>query len=337
MLRKSELSLHMMPRNRGMAPRWDAWSDKYDPWSHLRRMAKLVGTGFYIPPNWYNHFRMFPPIQHSFKEEKTLNPQTVEELTQEQFNTISDERKMVREELAKKSRTLASSGMRYYNIFWVEKPLDDAERQYYVLRKSNGLSHEEAIKKVLADFYEKQALRRRAHMIQSEEAQMTGKFLTMREAMSVVQLLGDAQRLGLAPHQFSEIASRTKARSSGSSNSSSVSSSFEDQHFDSAANSTMDTRVEKELVTESSTSSSISADSLHDLLSGSGSEDATTKKTTNVQSTQPRSKIVDRIVVSDSSSDSIDGLKNLATSSTGKTDWLDEAEGHSPKYNTGAE
>lgn len=320
MLRKTQLQLHMMPRNQGVGPKYDTWSDKYDPWQHLRRMAKLVGTGMYIPPNWYSHFRMFPPITHAFKEEKTLNPYTVEEVTQEQFNTLSEDRRFVREELAKRSRTLASTGMRYFNIFWAEKPLDDAERQYYVLRKANGLSHEEALKKVLTEFYEKQALRRRSHMIQSEEAQMTGKFLTMREAMSIVQLLGDAQRLGLAPHQFSEIAQRTHERAS------------------STENATTDTRVEKEMIT-------ISAESFHALMSGSSDDGSSgssstgagsTSKATDVQSTQPKTKVVDKIVVSDSASDSTESLKNLATSSTGTTSWLDEAQAHTPKYNTGA-
>lgn len=329
MLKRTNLHRHLEIRNKGVAPKYDTWSDKYDPWLHLRRMGKLVGTGFYIPPNWYNHFRMFPPITHSFKEEKTLNPYTVEEVTQEQFNTLTEDRKAVRDELARRSRSLAATGMRYFNIFWVEKPLDDAERQYYVLRKSSGLSHEAALKKVLGEFYESQALRRRSHMIQSEEAQMTGKFLTMREAMSVVQLLGDAQRLGLAPHQFSEIAQRTSAGASASSS----------NNGDGSETATMEARVVKETVTQN-----ITAESLNELLSGDtttaaaekgGAATATT--TTDVTSTgvTSRTKIIDKIVVSDSVNDSSEGLKNLATSSTGTASWLDQAEGHSPKYNTG--
>lgn len=327
MLRRTPLQLHLEIRNKGVAPKYDTWSDKYDPWLHLRRMGKLVGTGFYIPPNWYNHFRMFPPITHSFKEEKTLNPYTVEEVTQEQFNTLSDDRKAVREELARRSRSLAATGMRYFNIFWVEKPLDDAERQYYVLRKSSGLSHEAALKKVLGEFYESQALRRRSHMIQSEEAQMTGKFLTMREAMSVVQLLGDAQRLGLAPHQFSEIAQRTSAGASSSGSGGNANVSGGSSGVGVGSTSTMEARIEKETVTHN-----ITAESLNELLSGTsgGATDVTTA------SQQTKTNVIDKIVVSDSVNDSTEGLKNLATSSTGTSSWLDQADGHSPKYNTGA-
>lgn len=309
MFRSTVTVRHLMPRNAGVAPKFDTWSDKYDAWRHMRRMGKLVGTGFYIAPNWYHHFRMFPPHTHHFKEEKTMNPHAVEEPTQEQFDSVTADRRALRDELARRSRTLASAGMRYFNIFWVKKPLDDAERRYHSLRRSTGLGHDDALKQVLAEFYQKQALRRRSHMIQAEEAQMTGKFLTMREAMSVVQLLSDAQKLSLAPHQFAEIAQSTRARAaSGETATASVQA-----QQDAAA------RRKKG-------AGNLSPEQLHAMLAGSDDAGAA-----GAESEEGKAGSGSGVVVEDAESDSAVSLKNLATGSTGDAGWLDSAEGaHAP-------
>jgi hypothetical protein len=201
----------MMPRNLGVAPKYDTWSDKYDAWSHLRRMSKLVGTGFYIPPAWYQHFRMFPPSTHTFKEEVTLNPHNRDHATQDAATVTSEARARIREELSRQSRTLAASGKRYFNIFWLQKPLDEAERKYYYLRRE-GMHHDEAIRSVLREFFQKQSVRQRVNAIHAESVKQTGKFLTMREAMSLLQVLSDAQRMRLAPHQFVEIGESASER-----------------------------------------------------------------------------------------------------------------------------
>ena len=213
MLVRSAPRCYKIPRNMGVAPRFDTWNEKYEAWGHLRRMAKLVGTGFYIPPEWYTHFRMFPPIQHNFTEEKTQNPFNQPEPTQQQF--IPDaERQQLRQELAMKSRSLASEGMRYFNLFWVQKPIDQAERRYYRYRK-DGLTHQEAIKKVLQDFRDEQTVKKRAQLIQAEEAKLGGKFITMREAATVLKVLAQLQAHPMAPHEYAELASGLRKESTG--------------------------------------------------------------------------------------------------------------------------
>lgn len=319
MMRTTFISRHMMSRNAGVAPKFDTWSDKYDAWRYMRRMSKLVGTGFYIAPNWYHHFRMFPPQSHSFKQEHTENPYAVEEPTQEQFDSVDSDRRALRDELARRSRSLASAGMRYFNIFWVKKPLDDAERRYFALRRGNaGLGHDDAMKQVLSEFYQKQALRRRSHMIQAEEAQMTGKFLTMREAMSVVQLLGDAQKMSLAPHQFAELAQSARSRTSNGETTVGASRTVAQQSDANKRGETM------------------SAEALHAMLSGSGDASAQ-------DSAAGRTTMSTTVVVEDAESDSVSSLKNISTGSTGSVDWFDDAaEGkssspHSPKVSLGKE
>ncbi len=186
------------------------WNEKYEPWRHLRNMGRLVGTGFYIPPEWYNHFRMFPPINNNFQEEKTLNPNNRSEPTQDGADTLSEERARLREELGQRSRSLAAEGMRYYNLFWVRKPLEDMERQYYVF-KGSGMSHDAAIRKTLGEFYTRLAERRRAALIQSEEARLSGEFLSMREAATVIGALAHLQRHELTPQQVTLLAQRKRA------------------------------------------------------------------------------------------------------------------------------
>lgn len=205
MLRVSPWLAFRLPKNMGVAPRHDLWREKYDAWAYLRRMGRIVGTGFYIPPEWYNHFRMFPPIQHNFLEEKTLNPHNDSEPTQSQQDHVAASRRAIRDELAKQSRSLASDGMRYFNMFWVEKSLDKAERQYYN-NKRRGFNHEEAIKAALEEYYSEMATKARVHLIQSEEAKVSGNFITMREAGAVLNVLTHIQSARLAPHQYGELA-----------------------------------------------------------------------------------------------------------------------------------
>lgn len=204
-MRRSILSLYKTPKNIGVAPRFDQWNDKYEPWEHMKRMGRLVGTGFYIPPEWYNHFRMFPPINHNFQQEKTLNPHNKSEPTGDSRSSLTDERLAIREELSRKSRLLASEGMRYYNIFWIQKPLDRMEKKYFELT-SKGVRHNDAIKKVLESFYDEITTKKRVAAIQSEEAKLSGKFISMREALVVMNILTHLQTNQISPHQASLLA-----------------------------------------------------------------------------------------------------------------------------------
>ena len=204
-MRHSRRALYKMPKNAGVAPAFDAWPAAYEPWQHMRRVAKLVGTGFYIPPEWYNHFRLFPPVPHNFSQEQTLNPKNDSEETQSDARSIDDERQRLRDELSRRSRHVASHGMRYYNIFWVEKPLDRMERSYYVMRRT-GYTHTDAVKKVLQEFYEEIAVKKRIAAIQAEEAKMHGGFLTMTEATVVLQVLQKIKAEEYTPHRAAEFA-----------------------------------------------------------------------------------------------------------------------------------
>lgn len=168
------------------------------------------------PPEWYNHFRMFPPINHNFQQERTLNPHNESEPTQDSTDQLSAARLALRDELARKSRLLASEGMRYYNIFWVRKPLDRMERSYYDLKR-RGCAHDVAIKKVLQTFYEELTVKKRVSAIQAEEAKLSGRFITMREAVVVMNVLTQLQRESWTPQQISMLAKETheRARESG--------------------------------------------------------------------------------------------------------------------------
>ncbi|KEG13930.1 hypothetical protein DQ04_00711080 [Trypanosoma grayi] len=204
-MRQTLLLRYKMPKNMGVAPRFDTWNEPYEPWQHMKRMARLVGTGFYIPPEWYSHFRMFPPINHNFQQEKTLNPHNASEPTQDDTDTLSRERVALRDELARKSRLVASEGMRYYNIFWVRKPLDRMEKEYYELKR-RGVEHSVAIKKVLQGFYDDLSVKRRVAAVQAEEAKLSGRFITMREATVVMGVLAQLHREQLTPHQVTLLA-----------------------------------------------------------------------------------------------------------------------------------
>ena len=213
-MRNSIQLRHKMPKNINVAPRYDIWNEKYEPWLHMKRMGRLVGTGFYIPPEWYNHFRMFPPINHNFQEEKTLNPQNRGEPTQDGTDTLSAERWKLREELGQRSRSLAAEGMRYYNLFWIRKPLEEMEKQYYIY-KGKGLNHDGAIRRTLQDFYSQLATRKRAGLIQSEEARLSGEFISMREAATVISALAHLQKHDMTPHQVSALATEKRQQSTG--------------------------------------------------------------------------------------------------------------------------
>nr|CCC90438.1 unnamed protein product [Trypanosoma congolense IL3000] len=204
-MRRTSSRWYKIPKNMGVAPRFDTWNEKYEPWQHMKRMGRLAGTGFYIPPEWYNHFRMFPPINHNFQQEKTLNPHNASEPTQDDTSTLSPERVALRDELARKSRLVASEGMRYYNIFWVRKPLDTMEKEYYDLKRK-GVAHNDAIKKVLQSFYSELAIKKRVAAIQAEEAKLTGRFITMREATVVLGVLAKLHKEQLTPHQVGLLA-----------------------------------------------------------------------------------------------------------------------------------
>lgn len=210
-MKRTTTVLYKIPKNMGVAPRYDVWNEKYEPWAHMKRMGRLAGTGFYIPPEWYNHFRMFPPIQHNFQQERTLNPHNHSEPTQDFDGNLSAERVALRDELAHKSRLLASEGMRYYNIFWVRKPLDRMEKGYYDLKRS-GVSHTAAIQKVLQDFYDELTAKKRVAAIQAEEAKLSGQYITMREATVVMQVLAQLQREQLTPHQASLLAQEQREK-----------------------------------------------------------------------------------------------------------------------------
>jgi hypothetical protein len=210
-MRRTAAVCYKMPKNMGVAPRFDVWQERYEPWEHMRRMGRLAGTGFYIPPEWYNHFRMFPPISHNFQQEKTLNPHNESEPTQDGRGGMSAERLALRDELARKSRLVASEGMRYYNIFWVRKPLDNMEREYYQLKRM-GVEHSEAVRRVLRGFYNELTVKKRVAVIQAEEAKLSGKFISMREATVVMSVLTQLQRDQLTPHQASLLARHQRDR-----------------------------------------------------------------------------------------------------------------------------
>ena len=175
-------------KNKGVAPRWDIWQNKYDAWVHLKRMSKLAGTGYYIPPNWYQHFRMFPPISHNFHEERTLNPYANSEPTQLDME-LDEGRQKLRQELGMKSRSLAAAGNRYFSQFWIQKPLDTMERKYYDLTSNKKLSHREAVDMLLKEHQKERQTRRRVQLIQAEQAKQSGKYITMREATALMSLL----------------------------------------------------------------------------------------------------------------------------------------------------
>jgi len=210
-MRRCVIHRHKMPKNLHVAPRFDIWHEKYEPWSHLKRMGKLVGTGFYIPPEWYNQFRMFPPIHGNYKEEQTLNPHNRSEPTQDGHLASSEERRNLRDELSRKSRSVAAEGMRYYNLFWMRKPLDEMERQYYQCIR-DGLTHDAAIKTVLRRFYETLSVKKRISAIQSEEAKLSGQFITMREAATVLGVLSQLQSEQLTPQQAATLATSQRRR-----------------------------------------------------------------------------------------------------------------------------
>jgi hypothetical protein len=205
MLRRCDVRHFKQPRNLGVAPRFDSWNEKYEAWGQLRRMARLAGTGFYIPPAWYQHFRMFPPANHNFTEEKTQNPFNQAEDTQADLSQTQTQRDALRRELGEKSRSLASEGMRYSNLFWVKKPIDEMERHYYLLTRGKGRRHDEAVRAVLQQYRERQTVRKRVHLIQAEEAKLSGGFITMKEAMSVLNVLSTIQTAKMAPYQYAEM------------------------------------------------------------------------------------------------------------------------------------
>eukprot|EP00760_Papus_ankaliazontas_P004807 PhM_4_TR12165/c0_g2_i1/m.26219 len=210
MLQRTLITLRKRPRNMGAAPQLDTWHQKYDAWAGMNRMRKLVGTGFYVPPEWYQHFRMFPPPHNSSVEEETQNPLAHEE---HQKSPHENERRMaLRDELAKRSRDVASAGNRYMNLFWVTKPLDEMERSYHQCVSEMGLSHGEAVERVMKEHYAKQAVRRRVHALHLEEAKLSGKFVTMREGTAVIQALAFVHKGTLAPQQYAELSSNIRQK-----------------------------------------------------------------------------------------------------------------------------
>eukprot|EP00759_Apiculatamorpha_spiralis_P053513 PhF_6_TR6228/c1_g1_i1/m.9403 len=206
MLRRSIPSYRKKPRNSNVAPQYDDWWKKYDAWTVMNRMSKLVGTGFYIPPEWYQHFRMFPPPHNMAREEQTHNHMAN---PQNQKSPYANETRMqVRQALAQHSRSAASAGNRYANLFWVMKPLDEMERSYYRYVSEFGYRHEEAVEKVVNEYYAKEATRTRVHSLHQEEARLSGKFITMKEGLAVIQALAHIQSSQMAPHEFAQMANR---------------------------------------------------------------------------------------------------------------------------------
>lgn len=293
-MRRSCAQLYKIPKNTGVAPRFDTWNEKYEPWEHMKRMGRLAGTGFYIPPEWYNHFRMFPPINHNFQQEKTLNPQNQSEPTQDDTDHLSGERMALRDELARKSRLVASEGMRYYNIFWVRKPLDRMERQYYELKKK-GVAHSVAIKKVLESFYDELTVKKRVAAIQAEEAKLSGKFISMREATVIMGVLTQLQKEQLTPHQVTLLA---KERREAAYNGDAVEATVERTVATAADADGADAAGE-----------AMSADSLADLLSGDA----------DVESDEPAASY--KVHIHDTRHDSVRQLQEAATDGTGNADW----------------
>lgn len=296
-MRRSSAQLYKLPKNLGVAPRFDTWNEKYEPWEHMKRMGRLAGTGFYIPPEWYNHFRMFPPINHNFQQEKTLNPHNESEPTQDDTDRLSAERMALRDELARKSRLVASEGMRYYNIFWVRKPLDRMERQYYELRRK-GVTHSAAIKKVLSSFYEELTVKKRVAAIQAEEAKLSGRFISMREATVVMGVLTQMQREQLTPHQVTLLAKEHReAAADGEAFEATVERSTATAAAAAATSGAADAGEE------------MSAASLADLLSAESEEDGGA----------PASSY--KVHIHDTQQDSVRQLQEAATDHTGSADW----------------
>lgn len=269
-MRRTGRLLYKTPKNTGVAPRFDTWNEKYEPWEQMKRMGRLAGTGFYIPPEWYNHFRMFPPINHNFQQERTLNPHNESEPTQDDTNRLTAERVALRDELARRSRLVASEGMRYYNLFWVRKPLDRMEKEYYDLKRK-GVSHPIAIKRVLAGFYDELTAKKRVAAIQAEEAKLSGKFISMREATVVMNVLVQLQREQLTPHQAAVLAKEQRRVS----------------HAGEGLTTTV-TRAAPQTAATTPEADATSADALADLLSSDAIATASPAPQYNVEVTEAR-------------------------------------------------
>ncbi|KAG5509039.1 hypothetical protein JKF63_06046 [Porcisia hertigi] len=304
-MRRSSLCLYKIPKNMGVAPRFDTWNEKYEPWEHLKRMGRLAGTGFYIPPEWYSHFRMFPPINHNFQQERTLNPHNASEPTQDDTDRLSAERIALRDELSRKSRLLASEGMRYYNVFWIRKPLDRMERHYYELKRK-GVAHSEAIKRVLQVFYDDLTVKKRVAAIQAEEAKLSGKYISMREATVIMGVLTQLQKEQLTPHQVTLLAKEQREKAqAGESFAATVERSTEP-----TADATQGAAEGDEV---------ISAGTLADLLSMEGDLDHTAPTVSY------------KVMIHDTDHDSVNQLQEAALDHTGRSDWY---TGASPVLHT---
>ncbi|AAZ11266.1 uncharacterized protein TEOVI_000061200 [Trypanosoma equiperdum] len=308
-MRQCVVRRYKMPKNMGVAPRFDTWNEKYEPWEHMKRMGRLVGTGFYIPPEWYNHFRMFPPINHNFQQEKTLNPHNASEPTQDDTSTLSPERVALRDELARKSRLVASEGMRYYNIFWVRKPLDTMEKEYYELKR-RGVDHGEAIRKVLQGFYSGLAVKKRVAAIQAEEAKLTGRFITMREATVVLGVLAKLHKEQLTPHQVSLLAKEQGETTQSGAKLTAIVSRTQ-PHVNKEASSP----ATSEAVGSNTEEESLSADALASMLSEDGEQSAVGTRY--------------QVEVKETANDSVRQLREKAEDQTGFPDWY---TGESPTY-----
>ena len=94
----------------------------------------------------------------------------------------------------------------------MRKPIDDMEAEYWKLVRTKGFAHDAAIRHVLKQHHEKQAVRARVHAIQAEEAKFTGKFITMREAMSVLNLFNAVQEQSLQTQEYSDVAKELRDR-----------------------------------------------------------------------------------------------------------------------------
>ncbi|KPI85838.1 hypothetical protein ABL78_5092 [Leptomonas seymouri] len=295
-MRRSSPQFYKLPKNMGVAPRFDTWNEKYEPWEHMKRMGRLAGTGFYIPPEWYSHFRMFPPINHNFQQEKTLNPQNQSEPTQDDTDHLSVERIALRDELSRKSRLVASEGMRYYNIFWVRKPLDRMERQYYELKRK-GVPHSVAIKKVLESFYNELTMKKRVAAIQAEEAKLSGKYISMREATVIMGVLAQMQREQLTPHQ---VALLTKEHRD---------TTYNGEAFEATVERSAATVDDGASATADGAGEAMSADSLADLLSAESDMDGDAPATTY------------KVRILDTQQDSVKQLQEAAADHTGSAEW----------------
>lgn len=311
-MRSSLVLKWKVPKNLSVAPRYDVWNAKYEPWAHMKRMGKLVGTGFYIPPEWYNHFRMFPPIHHNFQQEETLNPQNASEPTQIGATTTSAERLRLRDELARKSRSVASEGMRYYNLFWIQKPLDAMERQYFRLKKS-GIPHDVAVKKVLQEFYDNLAVKKRVATIQSEEAKLSGGFISMREAMTVLNVLSHLQKEQVTPHQVATLATDKLETSRSGSVLTGVVERVKATAVAAASAATATTSTDASAASASpATSTTMSAESLSAMLQD---EEAATTAASTISSYT--------VKVSPAADDNLPKLRETATDHSGVLDWFD--------------